>query len=289
MQASQGGESKSSDGNGAYQRLLRTCGKCGVEYDATAQALMERRAGMDRRFLCPPCKQVEVNDFEVAQAEAKAVSLAYMRDDLRSQQIPPKYLKERLDTFDPDRGGNHEKVVHIEKWLKGFPDGYPRGAQSLFICSLNRGVGKTHLACGIIHALVDRLNEHRERCPYRFVDAAILAPRWKAAQSYGARERVEDIMSDIGDCWLLVLDDVGNEGMSRGDEGLLQGMYFALINHRYNRELPVIVTANLPFDEPWTEGGATLVNLMGAASVSRLREMSGGVAVEILGEDQRGR
>ena len=166
-------------------------------------------------------------------------------------------------------------------------DGPPRGAESIILTSETNGVGKTMLACLLLKDLIGRFEEiGRERSPYQFWSVGDVKMRLKVAERFGSEETVEDVYRDYGSMWLLILDDVGKEQLTGAEASYAYEMYFQIINHRYNNDLPVVLTSNLSF-EAWRPGGPTMVDLMGRASVSRLREMTRQREYVIEGEDRR--
>ena len=267
------------------QRVLRICDDCNQEYDATGQTVIERFASSAKRFLCPQCRKGLLKERELQFESQRLESLAYMRDEQCKKVIPPKFAAERLHTFDPT--GNERSFERIFEYVDKFPDGLPRGYDSLYISSQNNGVGKTHLACAITHELIQRLKEHRQVSPYQFIEAIRLKIAIHRGQAFGAKRSAEDIYEDAFSYWLLVLDDVGKEKLTPADAAFAFEIYYTIINERYNRCLPLIITSNLPFQEPWVAGGMTLQDLIGPAAVSRLREMCRGEIIVIQGEDRR--
>ena len=268
-----------------HQRVLRQCDDCGEEYDATTRVVIERISGQIRQFLCNGCRDKQARARDIQEEFRRAQSLDYMRNELRRKVIPPRFSGSRLDTFDPT--GNERRLAKVRAYVDEFPDGLPRDYPSLYIASCNNGVGKTHLACSIIHGLVDRLNEHRDVCPCQFREAIRLKQAIRQGQAFGAKPSADEIYEDVSTCWLLVLDDVGKEMLTPGDAAFVSEMYYTIINERYNRGLPLVITSNLPFQDPWVDGGMTLVDLIGLASVSRLRGMCNGEVIELEGEDWR--
>ena len=63
-------------------------------------------------------------------------------------------------------------------------------------------------------------------------------------------------------------------------------MYYTILNDRLENRLPTALTSNLNV-KPWREGGISLVDVMGSAGVSRLRQMTGDEVYIIEGEDRR--
>lgn len=127
------------------------------------------------------------------------------------------------------------------------------------------GTGKTHQAYGAIRALaVTGL-----RVTWRIVSAADLYA--------GVRPRsgvdTEGIFQRYAAAPLLVLDDLG---AAKGTEWT-EELNYRLINHRYEHELPTLITSNVP---PRVLGDA-----LGERVTSRLDEMT--TRVVLKGDDRR--
>ena len=126
----------------------------------------------------------------------------------------------------------------------------------------NAGTGKTHLASAISNHLMDDL------VPVKFGTFISLLDSLKKA--FGTDR---DIISNLTSTPLLVIDDLGKEKYTDWASQIL----FQVVDERYNRELPIIITTNLSLQE--------LKERVGEAITSRLMEMCYGVAMN--GENYR--
>lgn len=287
----------SSASNGV--RIVATCDDCGNEYDGKTVRMIEAftRARVPR--YCPDCTAMRLRMEEVQREEAKAKQLAYWRAEwLRLSGIPPKYQPKSFDgplcpenwaaSLGYDATGNEARIQLIREWADGFPvDGPPVGYPSLLIAARNNGVGKTHLACAALKAIIGRFEALGfERPPFRFHVANDLKFRLQDAQRFSSTEKVGDVYQELRSLRLLVLDDMGKEKAIGADAAHVYEMYYTIINERYNNGLPMLITSNLGM-EPWAKGGPSLEDIIGLAGVSRLKEMTGGKELVIEGEDRR--
>jgi DNA replication protein DnaC len=127
------------------------------------------------------------------------------------------------------------------------------------------GTGKTHQAYGAIRALaVSGL-----RMPWTFSTAADVYARMRPR--HGVDSEAE--FAKVSRAALLVIDDLGAAKPSEWNEEI----NYRLINHRYEHELPTIVTSNLPPKD--------LASVLGERVTSRLVEMS--TPVVLKGDDRR--
>lgn len=128
--------------------------------------------------------------------------------------------------------------------LKGTRDAYKAARayahdpQGWMLLHGNCGVGKTHLAAAIANHC---MNAHSMSVYFRVVPDLLdqLRATFDPESGLGYDER----FTQIRNCQLLVLDDLGTENTtSWATEKLYQ-----LINHRYNEQLPTVITTNQDF------------------------------------------
>lgn len=127
------------------------------------------------------------------------------------------------------------------------------------------GTGKTHEAFGAVR----ELTESGAAVSWRFVTAAdlyaLLRPR--------SGSDSETVFRQHADARLLVVDDLGAAKNSEWVEEI----NYRLINHRYQEELPTIITSNL--------APKNLTTGLGERVASRLAEMT--TRVVLTGSDRR--
>jgi DNA replication protein DnaC len=92
-------------------------------------------------------------------------------------------------------------------------------------------------------------------------------------------EKEKDVFDSLETVPLLLFDDVGKEQPQ--DSRFTQRVYYNVIDGRYHRDLPMVLTSNLDMAE--------LAGYIGEASVDRLVEMAKGQIVEMRGESYRKR
>ena len=97
------------------------------------------------------------------------------------------------------------------------------------------GCGKTHIAAAIVNRIIERGQ------PALFVVVPDLLDHLRAAYQPGAEIAYDDLFERVRNAPLLVLDDLGTQAPTPWAQEKL----FQLINHRFNAQLPTIVTTNL--------------------------------------------
>ncbi len=132
------------------------------------------------------------------------------------------------------------------------------------------GTGKTYIAYAIKHHLENHPTNAKR---VRFHNATELLASIRhdiEADPYSRTHIVDKILESR---LLLIIDDLGAE---KPTEWVAETLY-RIINHRYENEIPVIVTSNLSLDQ--------LAQRIGDRTASRLGELC--EVVELTGEDRR--
>lgn len=151
-----------------------------------------------------------------------------------------KMLKEQtFATFRPEGLGlNTEKQSNLQQAYEACRR-YAQNPDGWLILVGGYGSGKTHLAAAIANHELDKGNE------VLFVVVPDLLDHLRAtfnpASPVGYDERFEQVRSAP----LLILDDLGTHAATQWAQEKL----FQIINHRYNAELPTIITTNHDLEE----------------------------------------
>ena len=167
-----------------------------------------------------------------------------------------------------------------------FVDDYPAttGGRGLLLTG-SIGVGKTHLAVGILQALIVEKSVHGLFCDYRELLKEI-------QHSYNPQVATTEmeILHPVFDAEVLVLDELG---ASKPTDWVWDTVAL-ILNTRYNDKRTTIITTNYADLAPGSNGsnGAgrvmrdeTLGDRIGERMRSRLAEMC--VVIEMRGEDFR--
>lgn len=253
------------------------CRRCKDEYEPKYLECGKDFRGIGVRILigcgyCPACSQI-VYDEEVAKEkainDAKVEATRY--DCIGKSGIPPRFLTESFSSF--DKGWQDKALAYCKKWAENFPvDKRPVDYPSLYLWakgeSLNpqgNGTGKTHLSCAIALRIIERWTGAERGCPrIYFVSEPDLFRQIQATYSFTReeekmRDSEDDILRRLISCDLLILDDVGKQKkepkwnpITRKYEELssafVQRTLFGIIDGRYKRKLPMILTANVNGD-----------------------------------------
>ena len=159
---------------------------------------------------------------------------------LSAAHIPARYRHCELGNFQCDADEQTQKSIRNARFLAGrFVEEYPTDKTGLlFVGSV--GVGKTHLAVGIIKDLIREKGIHCLFCDYRELLKSI-------QNSYNPQVQATEmeILRPVFDAEVLVLDELG---AVRSTEWVFDTVNYVL-NSRYNDNQTTIITTNFP-DKP---------------------------------------
>lgn len=170
-------------------------------------------------------------------------------------KIPERYEGVTFEGLKPER------KAALEKWIEQYKS--PEGKESLMIFG-KPGTGKTHA----LYALLEK----RPNLRHRFFNAPELIEQIKASfhDNY-ARDPVDEIKAFEG---YLFIDDLACERLATGFE---QDKFYLIINDRYLKKQPVLITTNFSLEE--------IGERLGERIASRLAEMC--FIINFTGPDQR--
>lgn len=149
---------------------------------------------------------------------------------------------------------NADMVAKARQYAKYFDEYTTTG----LLLSGTVGTGKTHLSFGIGRYLASK-----GFWPYRksFVDICLAIKRsWRQEVSEENRVK-EPLLKDSP----IILDDLGAEAREKTEQGWVSELLFEIVQTRYEKELPTIITTNLKLDE--------LSQRYGERTASRICEM----------------
>lgn len=207
---------------------------------------------------------------------------------LAAAGIPPRYRGCSLANFqveDPDRAKRDQLFQALEVsrgYVEAFvAEGGGFTEQGLLYAG-PPGVGKTHLAVGVLAELIRRYRVHG-----LFVDFTSLIHRIHATFESGSPTSKGEVLEPVTGAEVLVLDDLGAQKPSEWVNELL----YAIINERYAQRRPTLFTTNLRLErasgaaDPALDRSAryqpeSLSWRIPASLMSRLFEMARPVTIE---------
>jgi DNA replication protein DnaC len=205
---------------------------------------------------------------------------------LKAAGIPERYRELTLDTYYTDFPGIHSSQRNALLAARRFVDEYPvdtAGKGLLFTGP--SGVGKTHLAVGVVRRLITERGARG-----LFYDYRELLKQIQNSYNPAVRTTELELLNPVFHAEVLVLDDLGSQ---KPNEWVWDTVAL-ILNSRYNDNRTTIITTNYA-DQPAAGAGLnevqsaarepTLGDRIGDRMRSRLAEMC--IRVEMEGKDFR--
>ena len=201
--------------------------------------------------------------------------------------IPKRYEHCSLESYDTDFPSSNRSLSLAHLRARKFVDGYPlETAGTGLLLTGSIGVGKTHLAVGILQALITERG-----ATGLFFDYRDLLKQVQNSYNNKVSATELEILSPVFDAEVLVLDELG---ASKPTDWVWDTVAH-ILNTRYNDRRTTIITTNYANAGPLGTESAprgvmreeTLGDRIGERMRSRLQEMC--VVVEMQGEDFRQR
>ena len=206
---------------------------------------------------------------------------------LAAARIPPRYEHCDLSTFKCDQDDKDQHSLAKAKLYAGrFVEEYPTEKTGVLFAG-SVGVGKTHLAVGILKALI-----RDKGVPCLFCDYRELLKSIQNSFNSSVQATEMGILRPVFDAEVLVLDELG---AVRSTEWVFDTVNY-ILNSRYNNNKTTIITTNFPdkpeqargdesnsFSQASAEKAArreTLGDRIGERMRSRLHEMCKKVEME---------
>lgn len=203
---------------------------------------------------------------------------------LKRAAIPKRYEHCTLDTFEPGYGQADQSLRAAHMMARNFVNGYPVSTEGRGLLLVGDvGIGKTHLAVGIVQALIVEKGVRGLFCDYRE-----LLKRIQESYNPTVASTELQILAPIFDADVLILDELG----AQKPTDWVWDTVALILNTRYNDKRTTLITTNYPNAPTALARNAdklnreeTLGDRIGERMRSRLAEMC--VEVEMRGKDFR--
>ena len=186
--------------------------------------------------------------------------------------IPARYQNCKISTFQTSGGAPRERAqlmnarAAAERYVEEFVQENGAFRQSGLLFVGPPGTGKTHLAAGVLRALVERYRVHG-----LFVEFTSLIHQIQSTFDHASPESKRQVLDPLADAELLVLDELGAQQPTPWVRDIL----YLIINTRYTRRLPTLFTTNYRL-EPVSLAAAPKGTAKRAASLDRGRDPENG-------------
>lgn len=210
-----------------------------------------------------PCKRcIGEEEYQTLQQRERLFRLS------RVAGIPPRFANKTLDTYQAESKEQQQGLSFARDYVTNFQQYFEAG-RCIALCG-NPGTGKTHLACGIAHALLSQ-----ER-PVRYATVLDVIRTIRETWRHDSQEAESAVLRRLISVDLLILDEVGVQFGTEAEKIQL----FQVIDGRYQAVRPTILISNLD-----VKG---LTNYLGERTIDRLRENNGRMLI-FTGESWRAR
>ncbi|SFY33757.1 ATP-binding protein [Azotobacter vinelandii] len=214
----------------------------------------------DIRTGCPACSKARTEAEEKSRLEREALEARRaLERKLGNALIPRRFQSRDFDGYRADTPKQQKALTTCREYAENFRDHHRTGRCLLLLGK--PGTGKTHLSAAIAGHVMRNSNA---TAVYRTVGSILqhVKGSYDRSSDYSEAEVFQSLVTPD----LLIIDEVGATKSTEFEQATL----FAVINARYEEELPTIVVSNLMPKE--------LPAALGERCVDRLRE-GGGIAL----------
>lgn len=210
---------------------------------------------------CPECARIEAEE----AAEKRRVYDEQERQQrlerrLNQAGIPLRFRGRSFATFNADSKGKSDCLHIAQEYAEEFRERKSVGATMVF--SGLPGTGKSHLAIAICQAIMER------GYTALYLNALDAIRMVRATWRRESPRTESEVMGDLATVDLLVLDEVGAQYGTEGEQVIL----FDIINRRYQDQQPMILLTN--------QGKEGFKQYLGDRAFDRLREAGRWVAFD---------
>lgn len=225
---------------------------------------------------CPICFELQLKKEQEEERERMAkerrdakiaAEQRQLEEKTGAARIPKRFQNKTFADYIAETPQQQRALEACRDYAHNFSDNLAAGR--CLILSGNVGTGKTHLAAAIADYIV---RETEYTAVFRSLHSILQAIKSTYGSDAGATE--SEVLQLFTDPDLLIIDEVGATKSSEFELATI----FAIINTRYENNLPTVVITNLE--------AAELKNAIGDRCTDRLRE-GGGRAIAFNWESKR--
>jgi DNA replication protein DnaC len=197
---------------------------------------------------CPMCKdhgfvrrEVPIGDPDFGRAIPCECRIGELRDRLRRRSNLGPLASRSFDSFRTDgRDGTlSEPSRRKAEAALEVCRSYAEAPVAWLVLAGPSGCGKTHLAAAIAGRQIELGVE------VFFTVVPDLLDHLRATYAPGSDVTYDELFESVRNAPLLILDDLGTQS----ETSWAQEKMFQVLNHRFNSELPTVITTNHPVDE----------------------------------------
>jgi DNA replication protein DnaC len=213
-------------------------------------------------------------------AECQCRRAMHIQNYLGKAFIPLAYKNKTFGDFDP----THENQIEMLERLKEYVSEWSlmsMAGEGVSLISTSTRVGKSHMACAVAHALIERYQQSIEDDVVLFINVTNWIDRWKLFYAKFGKDADEDFIdyeekqkeinalggldTRMNHADLLILDDIGEVP---GTDYVCSKLY-SVVEYRTSNNKPILITSNHPWETIARKYGDDGVRI-----VDRLKEKS---------------
>ncbi len=215
---------------------------------------------LDRKIITKSKCQCEIEEEKREKERRRSLNIRMLKDSCFSSIMQHTY------TFDNYSGEQTKELKIAKNYVKEYDEMKKENVGLLFYGTV--GSGKTYLSCAIANALIEE-----RQISVKIRNFAEIINDLQKGFSIDKNEYINSIVNTE----LLILDDLGIER----DTSYAKEQVYNIINSRYLKHKPTIITTNLPYEN--ITGGYESVEYQ--RIYSRILEMC--LPVMVVGNDFR--
>jgi len=220
----------------------------------TSKATVPTTSNIDEEHpsqqVCPVCGGIGWISYDAPVGHpnfGKAFRCTCQLADLESRQLDRlrrlsnMHHLERMtfDTFVPNGYGLNSEQRKSLKLAFDRAFEFARKPQGWLLLRGNYGCGKTHLAAAIANECLSR------RQPVLFINVPDLLDHLRATYGPNSEVSFDERFDEVRDAPVLILDDLGTQNATPWAQEKL----YQIFNHRYNAQLPTVITTNQDLED----------------------------------------
>lgn len=195
---------------------------------------MRKKKKKDKNSVCEKCGGTLFVFTENGPVPCECREEHLKRQRLKSARIPPRYVNKSISTFKGKDKKRRELRNDANLYVKQFSPESEGPYKKGFLYMGPTGCGKSHLATGILKAIIEK--------GYTGYYCNVVDFFAKLRDTYGGDTAYDemDMIDRVNSVDFLVLDDLGAEKPS----AWMRDRLYAVVNRRYESNLPILVTTN---------------------------------------------
>lgn len=227
-------------------------------FDSRSLVLLGHMMGWSK---CPDCITAErEKQDEERRMRDETERQSRLENRLKQAGIPLRFRSRSFENFVCDTKQMADCLRIAEEFALEFSERKEEGSTVVF--SGKPGTGKSHLAIAVCMAIMAR------GYTAMYCNALDAIRMVRSTWGRGSERRDSDVMNDLASVDLLVLDEVGAQYGTEGEQVIM----FDIINRRYQDQMPMILLTN--------QGKDGFRQYLGDRAFDRLREAGRWIAFD---------